>query len=65
MPKGTSHGTFFAYDTHVPLLFWGNGIKRNEIKTEINITDIAPTLANILKIQEPSGSIGKVIDFKK
>lgn len=64
MPKGTSHGTFFAYDTHVPLIFWGNGFHKIEIKSEVNITDIAPTLANLLKIQEPSGSIGKVIDLR-
>ncbi|MEN9523291.1 MAG: hypothetical protein RL065_1668 [Bacteroidota bacterium] len=64
MPKGTSHGTFFAYDTHVPLIFWGNRLHKNEIKSEVNITDIAPTLANLLKIQEPSGSIGKVIDLR-
>ncbi|MEY2830384.1 MAG: hypothetical protein RIQ33_2242 [Bacteroidota bacterium] len=64
MPKGTSHGTFFAYDTHVPLLWWGFNLKNNKLTDAIHITDIAPTLANILKIQEPSGTTGAVINLK-
>ena len=65
MNKGTSHGTSYAYDTHVPLLFWGNNLKAQEINSVVEITDIAPTIANQLHIQEPSGCIGKVIDLKK
>ena len=64
MNKGTSHGTSYA-DTHVPLLFWGNNLKAQEINSVVEITDIAPTIANQLHIQEPSGCIGKVIDLKK
>ena len=58
---GTSHSTVYAYDTHVPLLFFGWNVAHKEINQRTHISDIASTLANWLKINEPSGSIGKVI----
>jgi predicted AlkP superfamily pyrophosphatase or phosphodiesterase len=58
---GTSHSTVYAYDTHVPLLFFGWNVKPKEINQRTHISDISSTLANWLKINEPSGSIGKVI----
>ena len=58
---GTSHSSLYAYDTHVPLLFFGWNVKPKEINQRTHISDIASTLANWLKINEPSGSIGKVI----
>lgn len=58
---GTSHSAVYAYDTHVPLLFFGWNVKPKEINQRTSISDIASTLANWLKINEPSGSIGKVI----
>jgi predicted AlkP superfamily pyrophosphatase or phosphodiesterase len=64
MTKGTSHGTYYSYDTHVPLLFWGWKIKPIETNTAIQITDIAPTICNWLHIMEPNGSTGHVISFK-
>ena len=42
----------------MPLLFWGWGVKRGHSEAEVKITDIAPTLARFLHIQEPSGAIG-------
>jgi hypothetical protein len=58
---GTTHSSLYAYDTHVPLLFFGWNVKPKEINQRTNISDISSTLANWLKINEPSGSIGKVI----
>ncbi len=58
---GTTHSTLYAYDTHVPLLFFGWNVKPKEINQRTSISDISSTLANWLKINEPSGSIGKVI----
>jgi phosphopentomutase len=58
---GASHSTVYAYDTHVPLLFFGWNVKPREISVRTNISDISSTLANWLKISEPTGSIGKVI----
>jgi hypothetical protein len=59
---GTTHGTGFAYDTHVPLLWYGWKIPKNKISVRnISLTDIAPTVAALLYIQEPNGSTGAVI----
>jgi predicted AlkP superfamily pyrophosphatase or phosphodiesterase len=59
--KGTTHGSIYPYDTHIPLLFMGWKVKPASDYSEINITDIAPTIAAMVKCQEPNGSIGKVI----
>ena len=56
--KGTTHGASWAYDTHVPLLFWGWHVKHGESSADAKIVDIAPTLAQYLHIQEPSGCSG-------
>lgn len=61
-PPGTSHGTPFNYDTHVPIIFMGPGIKPGEYHRHIAVNDIAPTLAALLGIEEPSGSVGRVLD---
>jgi predicted AlkP superfamily pyrophosphatase or phosphodiesterase len=58
---GTTHGSSYAYDTHVPLLWHGWGIKHGKTNAPINITDIAPTLSALLHIMEPNGTTGKVI----
>jgi predicted AlkP superfamily pyrophosphatase or phosphodiesterase len=59
--KGTTHGTNYAYDTHVPLLLYGWGIRPGQTLHRTQIADIAPTLAALLGILEPSGSIGNPI----
>jgi len=58
---GTSHGTLYNYDAHIPLLFFGNGIKKGAVHRETYMTDIAPTITALMGIQMPSGSIGKPI----
>jgi len=59
---GTTHGLWYAYDAHIPLLFYGWGIKKGKTHRETYMTDIAATLAALLKIQMPSGAVGKVIE---
>ncbi|WP_052732507.1 alkaline phosphatase family protein [Hymenobacter terrenus] len=56
--KGTTHGASWAYDTHVPLLFWGWHVKHGESVAPVNVVDIAATVARFLHIQEPSGCSG-------
>ncbi|WP_304235074.1 alkaline phosphatase PafA [Jiulongibacter sediminis] len=60
--KGTTHGTMWAYDTHVPLLWYGYGIANGETVKPTYISDIAATLSQLLGIQEPNGSVGKPIE---
>jgi arylsulfatase A-like enzyme len=55
---GTSHGTSFDYDTHVPLLFYGWNIKPAESNAQVFVEDIAPTITSLLHIQEPNGTLG-------
>jgi hypothetical protein len=59
---GTTHGLWYPYDSHIPLLWYGWGIKKGKTNRETYMTDIAPTLAALLHIQMPSGSVGKVIE---
>lgn len=58
---GTTHGTWNPYDTHIPLLFYGWGIKKGATYRSVNMTDITPTIAALLHIQMPNGCIGSVI----
>lgn len=59
---GTTHGSGFSYDTHVPIIFYGNGIKKGTSKKRYEITDIAPTIANLLRIEPPNSTTGKIIE---
>lgn len=59
--QGTTHGSPYAYDTHVPLFWMGKNIEKGMISREIKITDIAPTLAQLLKIPYPNGCTGSPI----
>lgn len=58
---GTSHGAPYSYDTHVPLLFYGWGIKPGSTLEPVVIPDIAATLAGLLNIQFANGCSGKPI----
>src|ERR1700742_3172123 len=58
---GTSHGTWNPYDTHIPLIFMGWGIHPGKTNVPVYMTDIAPTLAALLRIQTPNASIGNPI----
>jgi predicted AlkP superfamily pyrophosphatase or phosphodiesterase len=59
---GTTHGLWNPYDAHIPLLWYGWGIKQGKTNNETYMTDIAPTLAALLHIQMPNGCIGSVIE---
>lgn len=58
-PTGTSHGTPYSYDTHVPVCFYGSAFKPGRYADEFYITDIAPTLAAALRVEQPAASVGK------
>ncbi|MEK6450310.1 MULTISPECIES: alkaline phosphatase PafA [unclassified Myroides] len=59
--KGTTHGTWGSYDAHIPAVFMGWGVKPGKTLRETHMTDIAPTIAEILKIEVPNGNIGTPI----
>ena len=59
---GTTHGSAYSYDTHVPILFYGVGITNGLSHKNYNVRDIAPTLATLLGVEFPNGNSGKVIE---
>ncbi len=59
--QGTTHGSAYGYDTHVPLIFMGPGIQAGRYDQSIAVNDIAPTLATLLRVETPSGSVGRVL----
>ncbi len=61
--KGSTHGSPQSYDTHVPLLFYGNGIKKGKTYKKTFVTDITPTISSLLGIAMPNAATGKVLDF--
>jgi predicted AlkP superfamily pyrophosphatase or phosphodiesterase len=59
---GTTHGSWNGYDAHIPLVWMGWGIKHGSTVKPTYMTDIAATLAALLHIQSPNGSIGQPIE---
>lgn len=61
LSPGTGHGAWNPYDSHIPAVFMGWGIKPGKTNKQYYMTDIAPTISALLHIQMPSGAIGTVI----
>ena len=55
---GTTHGSSYSYDTHVPLIFWGGNIPKGQTDRKVNIRDIAPSISTILGTAYPNGCTG-------
>ncbi len=58
---GTTHGTWGSYDAHIPFVLMGWGIKQGKNYNRVHMTDIAPTVAALLQIEEPNGNIGQPV----
>jgi len=57
---GTTHGSPYEYDNHVPLLTWGPAwVGQGEVTTRVEIVDLAPTLSHMLGIPVPAQSQGQ------
>lgn len=61
-PVGTTHGEWNPYDAHIPLLFYGWKVKHGSTSREVHITDIAPTVTQMLHIQQPNACVGEAIN---
>lgn len=59
--KGSGHSVWNPDDARIPMLWMGWGIKNGKSSQQAHMTDIAPTVASLLHIQVPNGSIGKVL----
>jgi predicted AlkP superfamily pyrophosphatase or phosphodiesterase len=62
MPKGTTHGASYSYDTHVPVIFYGAGIPKGSSLKKVNVVDIAPTISMMLHMSFPNGTTGKPLE---
>jgi arylsulfatase A-like enzyme len=60
-PVGTTHGAWNPYDAHIPLLFYGWRVEHGSTSREVHITDIAPTVTQLLHIQQPNACVGEAI----
>jgi hypothetical protein len=58
---GTTHGTPYDYDAHVPLIFYGRGFRRAVVPTPVDMRDLAPTLARVAGI-DMRGAPGHVLE---
>jgi arylsulfatase A-like enzyme len=56
---GTSHGSPYRYDTHVPIIFYGAGIAGTRLTERIRTVDIAPTLAALIGVAVPGDLDGR------
>ncbi|NQW03520.1 MAG: alkaline phosphatase family protein [Acidobacteria bacterium] len=61
LAAGTTHGTAYDYDSHIPLILMGPGIRPGQYKDSVALNDLAPTLAALAGIKAPSGSSGRVL----
>ncbi len=59
--KGSEHGSPWNYDTHVPILFMGQGIRPGEVLRRVSITDIAPTISMLVGMTMPDAATGSVV----
>lgn len=59
---GTTHGLWAPYDSHIPMVFFGWGVKHGHTNKETYMTDIAATITALLHVQMPSGSVGNVVE---
>jgi len=59
---GTTHGSPYTYDTNVPILFYGHGVRKGSSVRYHRITDIAPTLSMLLNIKFPNGCTGQPVE---
>ncbi len=60
-PRGSSHGTSWWYDRHVPMIFMGSGIRAGRDTSRAETVDFAPTMASLLRLSVPAGVDGKVL----
>jgi hypothetical protein len=56
-----THGSPYSYDTHVPLILMGDGLAPGRYAQPAAPSDIAPTLAALLRVEVPSNSTGRVL----
>lgn len=58
---GTTHGSPYSYDQHVPVILLGPGVRKGVYTVEASPADIAPTLSVMTGVELPPSSEGRVL----
>ena len=58
---GTTHGSPYNYDAHIPLVLMGHGVKPGKYAGRVALNDLAPTLAALIDVDAPAGSSGRAL----
>lgn len=60
---GTSHGTSWEYDTHIPIVLWGPGFIKPGVRTPAPAQqqDLVPTFAQLMGAVPPADAYGRVL----
>jgi arylsulfatase A-like enzyme len=61
---GTDHGSVYEYDTRVPMLFMGKGVRAGHFDAPCATVDFAPTLAKMMRLNPPAEVDGKALDVE-
>ena len=59
--SGTTHGSVYSYDTHIPVLLYGPGVRPGRLAHPCMVSDVVPTLCSLLGMVEPAGSLGRPV----
>jgi hypothetical protein len=59
--RGVSYGSFYNYDSRVPLIFYGGPFRSLTVEEPVEAIDVAPTMARLAGVAYPSSSIGRVL----
>ena len=59
--QGISYGSLYAYDVRVPLCFFGPQFRAGVFESPVESVDVAPTLARVMGVAQPSSSVGRVL----
>jgi predicted AlkP superfamily pyrophosphatase or phosphodiesterase len=60
-PVAAMHGSPWSYDSHVPIMFAGPGIKPMHVHRRVHPIDVAPTISALLQMSPPAAAQGTVL----
>ena len=59
--KGTTHGSPWSYDRHIPFIITGKGVKKGNEDSHVTLQDIAPTISYLADAPLPDSSQGRIL----
>lgn len=61
---GTTHGSPYWYDRHVPVIFMGPGVRAGRVGDRVATVDFAPTLATEARVRFPADLDGRALSLR-